>query len=132
MVRPLSYVTLTLRKARSGGLFYVRCTPNPKPNSSPFRLGGPNSPGGVSNYAHGMSKPTRTAKQLQQMLVQRIEAQPGLRGQQTDVHRGGVIGIPSDDGGPNWTVRVVTDRGNHRGDIAQIIRTMQMQYDLED
>ncbi|WP_209546520.1 hypothetical protein [Variovorax sp. 1615] len=79
-----------------------------------------------------MPKPTRTAKQLQQMLIQRIEAQPGLRGQQTDVHRGGVIGIPSEDGGPNWTVRVVTDRGNHRGDIAQIIRTLQGQYDLED
>lgn len=79
-----------------------------------------------------MPKPTRTAKQLQQMLIQRIEAQPGLRGQQTDVHRGGVIGIPSEDGGPNWTVRVVTDRGNYRGDIAQIIRTLQEQYDLED
>ena len=79
-----------------------------------------------------MPKPTRTAKQLQQMLIQRIEAQPGLRGQQTDVHRGGVIGIPSEEGGSNWTVSVVTDRGNHRGDIAQIIRTLQMQYDLED
>ncbi|MBS75735.1 hypothetical protein [Variovorax sp.] len=79
-----------------------------------------------------MPKPTRTAKQLQQMLIQRIEAQPGLRGQQTDVHRGGVVGIPPEDDGPNWTVRVVTDRGNHRGDIAQIIRTLQLQYDLED
>jgi hypothetical protein len=77
------------------------------------------------------SKPARTAKQLQQMLIQRIEALPGLRGQQTDVHRGGVIGIPSEEGGPNWTVRVVTDRGTHRSDIAQIIRTLQGQYDLE-
>ncbi|BEP34287.1 hypothetical protein GmRootV59_12610 [Variovorax sp. V59] len=78
------------------------------------------------------AKPTRTAAQLKQMLIQRIEALPGLRGQQTDVHRGGVIGIPSDDGGPNWTVRVVSDRGTHRADIAQIIRTLQMQFDLED
>jgi hypothetical protein len=79
-----------------------------------------------------MPKPTRTAKQLQQMLIQRIEALPGLRGQQTDVHRGGVVGMTSEEGGPNWTVRVVSDRGTHRADIAQIIRTLQMQFDLED
>lgn len=79
-----------------------------------------------------MRKPTRTAKQLQQMLIQRIEALPGLRGQQTDVHRGGVIGMPSEEGGPNWTVRVVTDRGTHRADIAQIIRTLQGQFDLDE
>lgn len=79
-----------------------------------------------------MKKSTRTAAQLKQMLIQRIEALPGLRGQQTDVHRGGVIGIPSEEGGPNWTVRVVSDRGTHRADIAQIIRTLQGQFDLDD
>ncbi|WP_422085422.1 hypothetical protein [Variovorax sp.] len=79
-----------------------------------------------------MPKPTRTAKQLQQMLVQRIEALPGLRGQQTDVHRGGVIGLAQEEDGPNWTVRVVSDRGTHRADIAQIIRTLQMQFDLDE
>jgi hypothetical protein len=78
------------------------------------------------------SKPTRTAKQLQQMLIMRIEALPGLKGQQTDVHRGGVIGMPSEEGGPNWTVRVVTDRGTHRADIARVIRTLQGQFDLEE
>lgn len=79
-----------------------------------------------------MAKPTRTAKQLQQMLIQRIEALPGLRGKQTDVHRVGVIGILAEEGGPNWTVRVVSNRGTHRADIAQIIRTLQGQFDLED
>jgi hypothetical protein len=79
-----------------------------------------------------MAKPTRTAKQLQQMLIQRIEALPGLKGKQTDVHRVGVIGIHAEEGGPNWTVRVVSDRGSHRADIAQIIRTLQGQFDLED
>ncbi|RTD94416.1 hypothetical protein EJO68_11580 [Variovorax atrisoli] len=79
-----------------------------------------------------MAKPTRTAKQLQQMLIQRIENLPGLRGQQTDVHRGGVVGILAEEGGPNWTVRIVTDRGSHRADIAQIVRTLQAQFDLED
>jgi hypothetical protein len=79
-----------------------------------------------------MAKPTRTAEQLKRMLLMRIEALPGLRGQQTDVHRGGVIGIPAEEGGPNWTVRVVSDRGAHRADIAQIIRTLQGQFDLED
>lgn len=80
-----------------------------------------------------MPKPTRTAKQLQQMLIQRIEALPGLRGQLTDVHRSGVVGTGvSGDDGPSWTVPVVTDRRMHRADIAQIIRTLQGQFDLED
>ncbi|CAN7457554.1 hypothetical protein LJR099_003081 [Variovorax paradoxus] len=79
-----------------------------------------------------MPKPTRTAGQLKAMLIARIEALPGLRGQQTDIHRGGVIGMLSEDGGPNWSVRVVTDRGTHRADIAQLIRTLQGQFDLED
>ncbi|WP_295986373.1 hypothetical protein [uncultured Variovorax sp.] len=80
-----------------------------------------------------MSKPTRTAAQLQQMLIERIEANPDLRGQVTDVHRGGVVWMdPGDEGGPNWTVRVLTDRSTHRPDIARIIRQLQMKYDLED
>lgn len=79
-----------------------------------------------------MAKPTRTAKELQQLVIDRIEAIPELRGQVTDVHRGGVIGIPSEDGSPNWTVRVVSDRGLHRSDIARIIRELQMKYDLDD
>ncbi|SFQ29266.1 hypothetical protein SAMN05216567_113102 [Variovorax sp. OK605] len=79
-----------------------------------------------------MVKPTRTSKQLKEMLIMRIAALPGLRGQQTDVHRGGVIGIPPEDGGPNWTVRFVNGRGTDRADIAQIIRTLQGQFDLED
>ncbi|WP_301335848.1 hypothetical protein [Variovorax paradoxus] len=38
----------------------------------------------------------------------------------------------SDEASPNWAVRVVTDRGTHRADIAQLIRTLQGQFDLED
>ncbi|WP_432731470.1 hypothetical protein [Variovorax sp. W6] len=80
-----------------------------------------------------MTKPTRTAKQLQQLLIERIEAIPDLRGQFTDVHRGGVVwDEPWEAGEPNWTVRVMTDRGTHRADIARIIRTLQEQFDLED
>lgn len=77
-------------------------------------------------------KPTRTAEQLQQMLIERIEAIPDLRGQVTDVHRGGVVWMEPYEGGPNWTVPVVSDRGTHRADIARIIRTLQTQFDLED
>lgn len=79
-----------------------------------------------------MPKSTRNANQLQQLLLERIEAIPGLAGQKTDVHRRGVIGIPADEGGPNWTVPVVSDRATHRADIARIIRQLQMQFDLED
>ena len=38
---------------------------------------------------HVPSKQSRTAEQLKQMLLMRIEALPGFRGQQTDVHRPG-------------------------------------------
>jgi hypothetical protein len=80
-----------------------------------------------------MAKPTRTAQQLQQLLLERIEAIPELHGQLTDVHRGGVVwSAQGDDGGPNWTVPVMTDRGAHRADIARIIRSLQAQFDLED
>lgn len=78
------------------------------------------------------AKPTRTAFQLQRLLLERVEAIPDLRGQVTDVHRGGVVGIPAEEGGPNWIVRVVSDRSTHRADIARIIRTLQGQFDLED
>jgi len=80
-----------------------------------------------------MAKPTRTAEQLQALLIERIEGIPDLRGQVTDVHRGGVIWMdPGHEGGPNWTVRVVSDRSTHRSDIARIIRETQMKFDLED
>ncbi|MDP9992023.1 hypothetical protein J2W28_001051 [Variovorax boronicumulans] len=80
-----------------------------------------------------MPKPTRTAKQLHQLLIERIEAIPDLAGQITDVHRGYVVGtgVYGDDG-PSWTVPVLTDRNAHRPDIARIIRQLQMQFDLED
>jgi len=80
-----------------------------------------------------MSKPTRTAQQLHQMVLARIEAIADLRGQVTDVHRGGVVGTGlGGDDGPSWTIPVKTDRGTHRADIARIIRDLQTRYDLED
>lgn len=80
-----------------------------------------------------MAKPTRTAKQLHQMVLERIEAIADLRGQVTDVHRGGVVGTGLEgDDGPSWTIPVKTDRGTHRADIARIIRELQTRYDLED
>jgi len=80
-----------------------------------------------------MAKPTRTADELKQMVLERIEAIPDLKGQETDVHRGGVVGTGGDgEGGPNWTIPVRTDRNLHRPDIARIIRQLQMQYDLDD
>ena len=78
-------------------------------------------------------KPTRTAKQLKVLLLERIEAIPDLRGELTDVHRGSVVGTGFyGDDGPSWTVPVLTNRDAHRPDIARIIRTLQIQFDLED
>jgi len=50
----------------------------------------------------------------------------------TDVHRGGVVWLDPGEGGPNWTVRVVSDSGTHRADIAQIIRSLQSVYEGVD
>ncbi|QRF56604.1 hypothetical protein [Variovorax paradoxus] len=80
-----------------------------------------------------MAKPTRTAEQLQELLLARIDKEiPDLRGQLTDVARGGVVWMdPGHEGGPNWTVKVMTDQSTHRVDIARVMRQLQMQFDLE-
>lgn len=79
------------------------------------------------------AKPTRAAKQLHQLLIERIEAISDLQGQTTDVHRGRVVGMGShSEGSPNWMVWAVTDRSTHRADIVPIIRQLQQQFDLED
>ena len=79
-----------------------------------------------------MGKQTRNAGELRELLLERIEAIPELAGQLTDVHSGGVVWKDPGEGGPNWTVRVVSDRGAHRADVARIIRQLQAQFDLED
>lgn len=79
-----------------------------------------------------MTKPTRTAEQLQQLVLERINQIPGVHGEQNDVYKGGVIWMPGGDGFPNWTVRVVSTRDPHRADIARAIRSLQEQFDLED
>lgn len=78
-----------------------------------------------------MKKPTRSAKQLHAMLLEEIESIPDLKGQTTDIHRGGVVWMDPEDGGPNWTVQTTGDRSVYRSDIARKIRQLQMQYDLE-
>jgi len=66
-------------------------------------------------------------------MIERIEAIPDLQGQVTNVHSGCVVGVSSDsEGGPNWMAWAMTDRSSHRADIAQIVRQLQQQYDLED
>lgn len=73
-----------------------------------------------------MGKPTRSAKQLHRLLIERIEAIPDLAGQETDVHRGQVVGTGlGGDDGPSWIMPVLTDRGTHRADVARSTRTSQ-------
>lgn len=78
-----------------------------------------------------MPKPSRTAKQLQALIQERIDAIPDLDGQVTDVQIGGVVWAPGGTGG-NWTVPVLRSRDQYRADIARIIRQMQDTFDLED
>jgi len=78
-----------------------------------------------------MRKATRTARQLQQILIERIEALPGMAGQVTDVHLGGVRWMDGGEGGANWTVPILRDRDLHTPAVARVIRQAQMEFDLE-
>lgn len=78
-----------------------------------------------------MRRPTRTARQLQAILIERIESLPGMAGEVTDVHRGGVRWVDAPPGAPNWTVPNVTDRGAYRSDVARVIAKAQMEFDLD-
>ena len=78
-----------------------------------------------------MAKLTRTAKQLQALLIERIEALPDMAGQITDVHRAGVRWVDAPAGSPNWTVPTVTERGAYRSDVARVIRQAQIEFDLD-
>lgn len=78
-----------------------------------------------------MAKPTRTARQLKEILIERIEAIPGMRGQVPDVHTGGVRWADSGPGEPNWYVPAGVQREDYRLDIARIIRQTQMEFDLD-
>lgn len=77
-----------------------------------------------------MTKPTRTAKQLQALIHERIQAIPELAGEVTDVDLGGVVWAAGGTGG-NWTVPVLRSRDEYRADIARIIREVQAVYDLD-
>jgi hypothetical protein len=79
-----------------------------------------------------VAKPTRRAVELQALLIERIESVPELRGKLTDAHVGGVVWMEPIEGSANWTVRIVTERALHRGDIARFIRELQLKYDLEE
>ncbi len=79
-----------------------------------------------------MRKQTRTARQLQQILVERIEAQPDWNGEPTDVHLGGVRWFDGGPGGPTWTVPIMRSRDQHSISVARVIRQAQGEFDLEE
>lgn len=91
-------------------------------------LGGNGKP---TRYARAMTKSTLTHRQLQRLLIERIEALPGMAGEITDVHRAGVRWVDAPPGAPNWTVPTVTERGSYRSDVARVIRQAQMEFDLD-
>ncbi|WP_225784708.1 hypothetical protein [Xenophilus sp. Marseille-Q4582] len=78
-----------------------------------------------------MAKPTRTARQLKEILIERIEALPGMRGQITDVHTGGVRWVDAEPGNPNWYVPVGVQREDYRLDVARVIKQTQLEFDMD-
>ncbi|MES1977572.1 MAG: hypothetical protein V4451_06015 [Pseudomonadota bacterium] len=77
-----------------------------------------------------MPKPTRTAAQLKELLLERFNDHPSLKGQVTDVHLGGVVWAAGGTGG-NWTVPVLRSRDTYSVEVARIIRQVQQQFDLD-
>lgn len=78
-----------------------------------------------------MSKPSLAASRLQSLLIERIEALPGMAGQVTDVHTRGVRWKDAEPGEPNWYVPSGGMREVYRKDVAQVIRQTQMEFDLD-
>ena len=78
-----------------------------------------------------MPKPTRTASQLQDLIVERISRIPDLAGQRTDAQDGGIVWKDPGLGGCNWTVKTVRNLDSYRPDIARIIRQVQTEFDLD-
>lgn len=77
------------------------------------------------------SKPSLSARHLKALLIERIEALPGMAGQVTDVHTGGVRWADAEPGEPNWYVPVGAQREDYRLDVARVIRQTQLEYDLD-
>lgn len=78
-----------------------------------------------------MPKPTRSATELQRMLLERIEQLPGLAGAQTPLHGAGIVGVDSDGDVANWTVRTTVPPSSWRLDVARVIRQLQLEFDMD-
>lgn len=86
---------------------------------------------GMQVYRLSMPKPSLSPRRLQALLIERIEALPGMAGQVTDVHTGGVRWVDADPGEPNWYVPTGPQRDDYRLDVARVIRQTQLEYDLD-
>lgn len=78
-----------------------------------------------------MPRRSLSARQLKALLIERIEALPGMTGQVTDVHTHGVRWVDAEPGHPNWHVPVGPQRDDYRLDVARVIRQTQMEFDLD-
>ncbi len=82
-------------------------------------------------YRLSMPKPSLSPRRLQALLIERIEALPGMAGQVTDVHTGGVRWVDAGPGEPNWYVPTGAQREDYRLDVARVIKQTQLEYDLD-
>ncbi len=78
-----------------------------------------------------MPKTILTARQLQALIRERIDAYPDLAGKPSDVDQGVAWMDPRGTGGPNWTVPRRSDPDRYSVTVARIIRDVQREYDLD-
>lgn len=77
------------------------------------------------------SKPTRTALQLREVLLERIEAMPGIGVQVTHVHTCLERWPDAGPGEPNRFVPIGVQRDDHRRDPARIVGQTQVVFQRE-
>lgn len=78
-----------------------------------------------------MPRKTLSPRRLQALLIERIEALPGMVGQRTDVHIHGIRWVDGGEGGPNWYVPTGAQRDDYRLDVARVIKQTQLEYDMD-
>lgn len=78
-----------------------------------------------------MPRPSLSPRKLHALLLERIEALPGMAGQVTDVHTLGVRWVDAEPGNPNWYVPTGAQRDDYRLDVARVIKQMQLEYDMD-
>lgn len=86
---------------------------------------------GDDSYAPDMAKPTRTAKEMKQLLLERLGSILPPDNLVRDVHLGAVSPRLGPGETRTWAVPMLLNRHQHSG-IVRAIQELQAEFDLDD